>query len=72
MCDICGVNWHRADLIRKADGLLYCPDDVRGEDSVTLSRENAQAALERRGPKQREADRMDKDPPEVPPPVYRP
>jgi hypothetical protein len=38
------VLWYRSRLVRKQDGLLYCPDDVRGADSVTLSIANAQDA----------------------------
>ncbi len=41
LCDICGVSWWNYKLTRKADGLLYCPDDVKGADSVTLSEANA-------------------------------
>lgn len=40
-CDICGVLWRRSQLSRKRDGLLYCPDDVDGDDEVTLSEANA-------------------------------
>ena len=43
-CDICGVLWRRSELTRKADGLLYCPDDVAGRDTVTLNDLNARAA----------------------------
>lgn len=45
LCDICGVLWYRSALVRKADGNLYCPDDVRGMDSVTLSEGNARDAV---------------------------
>ena len=41
LCSICGVAWQRSKLVRKADGLLYCPDDKDGRDAVTLSRLNA-------------------------------
>lgn len=44
LCDICGVLWYNNKLIRKADGLLYCPDDYRGADSVTLAEANARDA----------------------------
>lgn len=44
-CSICGVLWYSNRLTRKADGQLYCPDDVRGEDSVTLSEANARDAV---------------------------
>ncbi len=43
-CDICGVLWRRSELTRKADGLLYCPDDADGRDAVTLNDLNARAA----------------------------
>lgn len=43
-CSICGVAWRRSQLTRKADGLLYCPDDVHGRDAVTLNEGNARAA----------------------------
>lgn len=46
LCDICGVLWYRSRLVRKADGLLYCPDDVRGLDNVTLSEGNARDAVQ--------------------------
>lgn len=42
LCSICGVPWPRSRLVKKADGLFYCPDDVRGRDAVTLSRLNAE------------------------------
>jgi hypothetical protein len=40
---VCGVNWQRSKLTRKADGTLVCPDDVRGMDVVTLAEGNAEA-----------------------------
>lgn len=40
-CDICGVEWYSDQLTLKADGQMYCPDDVRGADSVTLAEANA-------------------------------
>ncbi len=40
-CDICGALWYSDRLTRKNDGLLYCPKDVGGADSVTLSKANA-------------------------------
>lgn len=43
MCDICGVAWQRSKLVRKRDGMLYCPDDRAGRDAVTLSELNARA-----------------------------
>lgn len=45
LCDICGVLWYRSSLVRKPDMLLYCPDDIRGLDSVTLSEGNARDAV---------------------------
>lgn len=47
-CDICGVLWRRSQLIRKADGFLYCPDDAAGRDVVTLNEGNAAAAAQLR------------------------
>lgn len=44
LCDICGVLWYLSALTRKPDGKLYCPDDVKGADSVTLSLANARDA----------------------------
>ena len=46
-CDICGVRWRRSQLVRKADGLLYCPDDQPGRDAFTLSMLNAEAGTSR-------------------------
>lgn len=37
MCDICGIGYLRSQLVRKADGLLYCPDDVSGLDRVEIA-----------------------------------
>lgn len=45
-CDVCGVRWRRSQLKRKADGLLYCPDDMDGRDAVTLSELNASRSTE--------------------------
>ncbi len=42
MCSICGVGCARSKLVRKADGMFYCPDCQPGRDAVTLSRLNAQ------------------------------
>lgn len=53
-CDICGTVWPRSKLTRKADGHLYCPQDARGRDSVTLSDGNAMAASGARGPEPRQ------------------
>jgi hypothetical protein len=46
-CDICGVVWRRSQLELKADGFLYCPDDVSGRDIVTLNEGNVAAARAR-------------------------
>jgi len=48
MCDVCGVQWRRSQLIRKADGTLCCPDDAPGRDLVTLAEGNAMAADSRK------------------------
>lgn len=50
MCDICGCAWQRSKLVRKADGLLYCPDDRQGRDAVTLGRLNAEPKQRRDRP----------------------
>ena len=50
MCDICGVACPRSKLVRKADGLLYCPDDRAGRDAVTLNRLNSRVPQPRRYP----------------------
>ncbi len=47
-CSICGSAWPRSQLVRKADGNWYCPNDVKGMDAVTLSRGNAAGAARRR------------------------
>lgn len=41
ICSICGVPYPRSSLVKKADGLWYCPNDRDGRDAVTLSRLNA-------------------------------
>ncbi len=43
-CDYCGVLWPRSRLRRDGAGLLSCPDEGDGRDSVTLSRLNAAGA----------------------------
>lgn len=45
LCDVCGVLWYRSRLVRKSDGNLYCPDDVRGMENVTLAEGNARDAV---------------------------
>jgi hypothetical protein len=49
MCDYCGVMWRRSQLRRDGAGLLVCPDEGDGRDSVTLDRLNAMGA--RRAPR---------------------
>ncbi len=49
-CDYCGFEWLRSRCKRDAAGLLACPLDMDGKDSVTLSRENAAGATETIGP----------------------
>ncbi len=51
ICDYCGIQWRRSQLRRDRSGLLACPDDVRGRDSVTLDEGNAMGAMETTGPK---------------------
>lgn len=48
MCDYCGVQWRRSQLVRDASGLLACPDDQRGRDVVTLNQGNAEYAARQR------------------------
>lgn len=43
-CDYCDVAWRRSQLKRDRAGLLYCPDEGEGRDSVTLDEANAAAA----------------------------
>lgn len=45
-CDYCGVRWPRCKMVRDAAGLLACPDDQAGRDTVTLDQENAAGAAE--------------------------
>jgi hypothetical protein len=45
-CDYCGVRWPRFKMVRDGAGLLACPDDQKGRDTVTLDRENAAGARE--------------------------
>lgn len=40
-CDVCGGHYRRSKLIRKSDGLLYCPDDVDGRTAFELSEAEA-------------------------------
>jgi hypothetical protein len=40
-CDYCGAMWRRSQLKADGSGLLYCPDEGNGADSVTLDRINA-------------------------------
>jgi len=46
ICDYCGVEWHRSQLVRDQSGLLACPDDQPGLDMVALAEGNAAGALE--------------------------
>jgi hypothetical protein len=58
------VQWRRSQLVRKADGLLYCPDDASGMDVVSLAEGNAQAAETRQyGNLTRDGAGFDKDTP---------
>ena len=43
-CAYCGMTWYRSSLIRDAAGLLACPDDQEGRDTVTLDRLGREAA----------------------------
>lgn len=44
ICDYCGVQWHRSDLRRDADGLLVCPDEGAGLPQGELGLLNAASA----------------------------
>lgn len=49
MCDYCGANWRRSQLIKDRAGYLVCPDDQGGRDAVTLSEEAAAASVDSSG-----------------------
>lgn len=71
-CDYCGSQWRRDQLHRDGSGLLACPDEGSGLDTVTLSQGNAANASERRvGRYMRDGANWDHDtavtPPFVPP-----
>ncbi len=55
ICSICGDEWPREALVKKADGLFYCPDDVAGKDPTTLNREIAACSRAQR-PRRRPMD----------------
>lgn len=46
MCDYCGCDFYRSQLVRDPAGLLACEDDQEGRDTVTLNRLEAQAVAE--------------------------
>jgi hypothetical protein len=46
LCSYCGTRWDRDKLYRDAAGLLVCPQEGRGRDAVTLTRENVAASRE--------------------------
>lgn len=46
VCDYCGITWYRSACRRDMSGLLACPDDQSGRDTMTLDRANAQAGVE--------------------------
>lgn len=54
MCDYCGVMWRRSQLRRDGAGLLVCPDEGTGRDTVTLDKLNAAGA--RRVPRRFDPD----------------
>lgn len=63
MCDVCGVQWLRSKLVRKADGMLHCPDEGNGLDVVSLAEGNARAAETRQyGELSRDGANWDNDP----------
>lgn len=44
VCQDCGSEYLRRDIVRKRDGLYYCPDCAQGKDQVTLNDEIAVCA----------------------------
>lgn len=67
LCSVCGVRWLSSQLRRDASGRWCCPDDYKpGDDSVSLSRANAQGARSSRQRPQRQG------PPPEPTKVYTP
>lgn len=49
-CSYCGTYWLRSSLRRDAAGLLYCPQEGTGLDSVALSEAISEAAADYLGP----------------------
>jgi hypothetical protein len=45
-CDVCGVKWHRSEMVRNGDGLLVCPDDREGKTATELGYEEMIAAAD--------------------------
>lgn len=58
VADCCGVTWNVSKLVKKEDGLFYCPDHRGFIPPITLSKANARAPvikiLPRKDPKVRE------------------
>ena len=44
VCAYCGTRWDRRALYRDAAGLLTCPQEGRGRDAVTLTRDSVAQA----------------------------
>lgn len=65
LCDYCGTRWPREKLYRDGAGLLTCPQEGRGRDAVTLTKDSvaaAKAAAEKHVPHPGDPGRYDKDP----------
>lgn len=62
VCDICHARYPRSELVRRADGLLLCPDDAPGRDAQTLDRLNHERTPRPRLSRHR-GGRMDTVPP---------
>ena len=45
-CDLCGIPWHRTDLVLDADGYLRCPNDREGLAYVEMAEIAASAVGE--------------------------
>lgn len=44
VCGYCGTRWNRSDLYRDGAGVLTCPQEGKGRDTVTLTKANVASA----------------------------
>ncbi len=44
LCGYCGTRWNRSDLYRDQAGVLTCPQEGRGRDTVALTKANVASA----------------------------